>query len=255
MIKIKTPQEIETMAEGGRILAKIMKELEKNVRPGIRTIELEKLAEKLILKSGGKCSFKGYTSKDGESIRAYPFCLCTSINDEIVHVPPSNRVLKEGDVLKLDLGIFYKGFHCDMAITVPVGKVSFEAQRLIRVTKKALKLAIKKARPGNTFGDIGNTIQRYVESQGFNVVRELCGHGIGRELHEEPKILNYGKRKTGEKIKEGMVFCIEPMVTAGDWHLKRTKDGFGYQTVDGSLTAHFEHTVAVTKGGSKILTK
>jgi len=254
MIKIKTPQEIEIMAEGGRILAKIMKELKKKVKPGITTFELEKLAESLILKSGGKCSFKGYKSKDGESVRPYPFCLCTSINEEIVHVPPSNRVLKEGDVLKLDLGIFYKGFHTDMAITVPVGKVSFEAQRLIRVTKKALKLAIKKARPGNTFGDIGNTIQRYVESQGFNVVRELCGHGIGKELHEEPKILNYGKRKTGEKIKEGMVFCIEPMVTAGDWHLKKTKDGFGYQTVDGSLTCHFEHTVAITKEGPKILT-
>jgi methionyl aminopeptidase len=254
MIEIKTPQEIEIMAEGGRILAKIMKELEKRVRPGITTMELEKLAEGLILKAGGKCSFKGYKSKDGESARPYPFCLCTSVNEEIVHVPPSNRVLKEGDILKLDLGIFYKGFHTDMAITVPVGKVSFEAQRLIRVTKKALKLAIKKVRPGNTFGDIGNTIQRYVESQGFNVVRELCGHGIGRELHEEPKILNYGKRKTGEKIKEGMVFCIEPMVTAGDWHLKRTKDGFGYQTVDGSLTAHFEHTIAVTKNGCKVLT-
>jgi methionyl aminopeptidase len=254
MIEIKTPQEIEIMAEGGRILAKIMKELGKRVRPGITTMELEKLAESLILKAGGKCSFKGYKSKDGESVRPYSFCLCTSVNEEIVHVPPSNRVLKEGDVLKLDLGIFYKGFHTDMAITVPVGKVSFEAQRLIRVTKKALKLAIKKVRPGNTFGDIGNTIQRYVESQGFNVVRELCGHGIGRELHEEPQILNYGKRKTGEKIKEGMVFCIEPMVTTGDWHLKRTKDGFGYQTVDGSLTAHFEHTVAVTKNGCKILT-
>ena len=254
MIEIKTPQEIEIMAEGGRILAKIMKELEKRVRPGIKTMELEKLAESLILKAGGKCSFKGYKSKDGESIRPYQFCLCTSVNEEIVHVPPSDRVLKEGDVLKIDIGIFYKGFHTDMAITVPVGKVSFEAQRLIRVTKKALKLAIKKVRPGNTFGDIGNTIQRYVESQGFNVVRELCGHGIGRELHEDPKILNYGKRKSGEKIKEGMVFCIEPMVTAGDWHLKRTKDGFGYQTVDGSLTAHFEHTVAVTKNGCRVLT-
>jgi methionyl aminopeptidase len=254
MIEIKTPQEIEIMSEGGRILAKIMNELKKNVRPGITTMELEKLAESLILKAGVKCSFKGYKSKDGESARPYPFCLCTSVNEEIVHVPPSDRILKEGDVLKLDLGIFYKGFHTDMAITVPVGKVSFEAQRLIRVTKKALKLAIKKARPGNTFGDIGNTIQRYVESQGFNVVKELCGHGIGRELHEDPQILNYGKRKSGEKIKEGMVFCIEPMVTAGDWHLKRTKDGFGYQTVDGSLTAHFEHTIAVTKNGYRILT-
>jgi methionyl aminopeptidase len=142
-----------------------------------------------------------------------------------------------------------------MAITVPVGKVSFEIQRLIRVTKKALKLAIKKVRPGKTFGDIGNTIQRYVESQGFNVVRDLCGHGIGRELHEEPKILNYGKRKSGEEIKEGMVFCLEPMVTMADWHIKRTKNGFGYQTADGSLSCHFEHMVAVTKKGCQILTK
>jgi len=255
MIEIKTSQEIEIMAEGGKILAKIMKELKKRIKPGITTMDVEKLAESLILKSGGKCSFKGYKSKDGESVRPYPFCLCTSVNEEIVHVPPSTRVLKEGDILKIDIGMFYKGFHTDMAITVPIGKVSFEAQRLIRVTKKALKLAIKKVRPGNTFGDIGNTIQRYVESQGFNVVRELCGHGIGRELHEDPQILNYGKRKSGEKIKEGMVFCIEPMVTAGDWHLKRTKDGFGYQTVDGSLTAHFEHTIAVTKKGAKVLTQ
>jgi methionyl aminopeptidase len=251
MIKIKTLKEIETMAEGGKVLAKIMKELGKRVKPGVKTIDLEKLAESFILKSGGKCAFKGY--KDESSQIPYPFCLCTSINEEIVHCPPSERVLKEGDVLKLDLGIFWKGYNLDMAVTLPVGKVSFEAQRLIRVTKKALKLAIKKARPGNTFGDIGNTIQRYVESQGFNVVRELCGHGIGKELHEEPKILNYGKRKSGEKIKEGMVFCLEPMVTAGDWHLKRKKDG-GYQTVDGSLTAHFEHTVAVTKNGNKVLT-
>jgi methionyl aminopeptidase len=255
MIEIKTPQEIEIMAEGGRILAKIMKELEKRVKPGITTMELEKLAEGLILKSGGKCSFKGYKSKNGDNVRSYPFCLCTSINEEIVHVPPSGRILKEGDVLKIDLGIFYKGFHCDMAITLPVGKVSFEAQRLIRATKKSLKLAIKKVKAGNTFGDVGNTIQRYIESQGFNVVKELCGHGIGRELHEEPQILNYGKRKTGEKIKEGMVFCIEPMVTAGDWHLVRTKDGFGYKTKDNSLTAHFEHTIAVTKNGTKILTQ
>jgi methionyl aminopeptidase len=255
MIEIKTPQEIEIMAEGGRILAKIMKELEKRVKPGITTMELEKLAEGLILKSGGKCSFKGYKSKNGDNVRSYPFCLCTSINEEIVHVPPSGRILKEGDVLKIDLGIFYKGFHCDMAITLPVGKVSFEAQRLIRATKKSLKLAIKKVKAGNTFGDVGNTIQRYIESQGFNVVKELCGHGIGRELHEEPQILNYGKRKTGEKIKEGMVFCIEPMVTAGDWHLVRTKDGFGYKTKDNSLTAHFEHTIAVTKNGTKVLTQ
>jgi methionyl aminopeptidase len=272
MISIKSKEEIEIMAEGGKILAKIMKELEKVVRPGITTKELDGLAESLILKSGGKCSFKGYKDSDGYSVLPYPTCLCTSINEEIVHGVPSDRVLKEGDIISLDLGIFYKGFHSDMAITVPVGKISFEAQRLIRVTKKALKLAIKKVKPGNTFGDIGNTIQEYVESpaytaseavgparaelghRGFNVIRDLCGHGIGKELHEDPQILNYGKRHSGEKIKEGMVFCIEPMVSMGDWHVKRKKDGFGYQTADGSLSAHFEHTVAVTKDGCKVLT-
>jgi len=262
MILIKTPEEIKIMAEGGKILAKIMKELEKKVRPGIKTLELDRLAESLIscppkpwaADDKIKCSFKGYKSTDGETVRPYPFCLCTSINEEIVHGVPSNRVLKEGDIISLDLGIFYNGFHTDMAITVPVGKISPEAQRLIRVTKKALKRGIKKSSIGNTFGDIGNTIQRYVESQGFNVVRELCGHGIGRELHEDPKILNYGKRRTGEEIKEGMVFCIEPMVTVGDWHIKRSKNGYGYETTDGSLSAHFEHTIAITKEGSQILT-
>jgi len=146
------------------------------------------------------------------------------------------------------------GFHVDMAITIPVGEVDPEAQRLIRVTKKALKMGIKKAKIGNTINDIGNTIQRYAESQGFNVVRDLCGHGIGKELHEDPKILNYGKRHTGSKIESGMVFCLEPMVTIGDWKIKKTKDGSGYQTADGSLCAHFEHTMAMTKHGSKVLT-
>ena len=244
---IKTQKEIEIMAEGGKILAKIMKELEKRVQPGITTKELDSLAEELILKAGGKCSFKGY--------EGFPACLCTSINEEIVHVVPSDRVLKEGDIISLDLGIFYKGFHTDMAVTLPVGKVLPEAQRLIRVTKKALKRGLKKVRVGNTFGDVGNTIQRYVESQGFNVVRDLCGHGIGKELHEEPKILNYGKRHSGEEIKEGMVFCLEPMVTAGDWKIKKTSDGYGYQTADASLSAHFEHTIVVTKNGFQILTE
>jgi len=246
-IKIKTREEIQVMREGGKMLAKIMKELEKEVRSGVKTLELNRLAESLILKSGGKPSFKGY---DG-----YPAVLCASVNEEIVHAVPSDRSLKEGDILSLDLGILYQGFHTDMAVTVPVGKIDPETARLIRVTKKALKRGIKKVRPGNTFGDIGNTIQRHVENQGFSVVRDLCGHGIGKELHEEPKILNYGKRKTGEEIKEGMIFCLEPMVTAGDWKIKKTKDGFGYQTSDGSLSCHFEHTLAVTSSGCKILTE
>ena len=254
MISVKTKEEIRVIREGGKILAKIMKELEGEVRPGVRTSELNGLAESLIscppkpwAKEGEiKPSFRGY---DG-----YPAALCTSINEEIVHAVPSDRILKEGDMLSLDLGILYQGFHTDMAVTVPVGRIDLESVRLIRVTKKALKRGIKKVRPGNTFGDIGNTIQRYVESQGFNVVRDLCGHGIGRELHQEPKILNYGKRKTGDKITRGMVFCLEPMVTMGDWKIKKTKDGFGYQTADGSLSAHFEHTIVVTEDGAKILT-
>lgn len=246
MITIKTPEEIRIMAEGGKILAGIVRELEEKVKPGITTKELDRVAETLILKSGGKPSFKGH--------QGFPATLCTSINEEIVHAVPSERKIKEGDILSLDLGMEYKGYHSDMAITVPVGKVSPETQRLIRITKKALKRGIKKARVGNTFGDIGNTIQRYVETQGFNVVKELCGHGIGKEIHEDPQILNYGKRKTGPKIKEGMVFCLEPMITVGDWNIKKGRDGCVFETADGSLSCHFEHEVAITKDGVKILT-
>lgn len=234
------------MAEGGRLLAKILKEVSKMVKPGVATKELDRVAETLILEFGAKPSFKGY--------HGYPATLCVSVNEEVVHAVPSNRILKDGDIVSLDLGLLWKGFHSDMAVTLPVGNVSPEAARLIRVTKKALKRGLKKVRPESTFGDIGNTIQRYVESQGFSVVRDLCGHGIGRELHEDPQVLNYGKRRTGPKIKEGMVFCIEPMVTAGDWQIKKGRDGHSYVTKDNSLSAHFEATVAVSKEGPKILT-
>lgn len=245
------------MSEGGKILAKIIKELVKKVKPGITTKELDRLAEGLIFSvkggsaSGGKstirCSFKGYQN--------YPACLCTSINEEIVHAVPSGRKLKGGDILSLDLGIFYKGYHTDMATTLPVGKISFATKKLVEVTKSALKIGIEEVKIGNTFGDISNAIQKYVESHGFNVVRELCGHGIGKELHEDPEILNYGDFHTGEKIKEGMVFCLEPMVTVGDFKIKKSKDGYGYEIADGSLSAHFEHTIAVTKTGCHILTE
>lgn len=255
MITIKSEKEIQIMREGGKILAQIMKELEKIVKPGITTKNLNKVAEDLVFKYGVKPSFKNY--------QGFPACLCTSINEELVHCIPSDRKLKEGDIISLDLGILYPapkrgagaGFHTDMAVTLAVGKkINPEVLRLIKVTKKALKRGIKKIQVGSTFGDIGNTIQRYVEGQGFNVVQELCGHGIGKEIHEDPKIPNYGKRKKGSKIKEGMVFCIEPMVTVGDWKLKKAKDSYGYQTEDNSLCAHFEHTIAVTKSGVKILT-
>lgn len=247
MITVKSPEEIKIMAEGGKILATIMKELEKKVKPGITTKELDRLAEELVLDSGGKCSFKGYEN--------FSACLCTSINEEIVHAVPSERVLKEGDIISLDLGVLYNGFHTDMAITLPVGEADPETKRLIRTTKKALKRGIKKTRPGNTVSDIGNTIQRFVEDQGFNVVRDLCGHGIGRELHEDPQVLNYGKRHKGEKLKEGQVLCLEPMVTVGSYKIKKTADGYGYTTEDRSLSAHFEHTIVVTKDGCRVLTE
>jgi len=247
MISIKTEKEIQIIREGGKILAKIMKELEKLVNPGITTKYLDKVAKDIVFKYRGKPSFKGH--------EGFPANLCTSINEELVHCIPADRKLKEGDIISLDLGILFKGFHTDMAVTIPVGEVSPEAQRLIRITKKALKRGIKKVRPGNTFGDIGNTIQRYVEGQGFNVIRDLCGHGIGREIHEDPQILNYGKRRTGAELKEGMVVCLEPMVTMGSWQIKKAKDGYGYQTKDDSLCAHFEHTIAVTKNGCEVLTE
>ncbi len=246
MIFIKSPQEISVMAEGGKILAGIMEKLEKEVKPGITTNYLNKVAKDLVLKSGAKCSFLGY--------EGFPACLCVSLNETIVHGVPSDRVLKEGDIISLDLGILYKGFNSDMALTLPVGKISSNARRLINVTKESLEIGLAEIKIGNTFGDIGNAIQNYVESQGFQVIRELCGHGIGRELHEDPTILNYGKRGEGPKIKEGMVFCIEPMVTAGDWKLKKSKDDFGYETQDGSLSCHFEHTIAVTEKGYFLLT-
>lgn len=234
------------MREGGKVLAQIMEELKKRVAPGITTNDLDRAAEALVLKYKAVPAFKGY--------EGFPATLCTSVNQVIVHQAPSDYQLKEGDILSLDLGIKYNGFYTDMALTMPVGYVEPDILRLLRVTKKALKLAIKKAMPGNTVGDIGNIIQRTVEYQGFNVVRALCGHGIGRELHEEPQILNYGRRHKGEKLKEGMVLCIEPMTTMGDWRVKKAEDGFGYATKDGSLSCHFEHTIAITKKGAKVLT-
>ena len=247
MIPIKKDFELQIMAEAGKILAKIMKRLEKEMKPGIKTMELETLAERLILESGGTCSFKGYDS--------FPACLCVSINEQVIHGIPSTRILKQGDMISLDLGIYHQGFHADMARTVVAGKSNKLQRKLIKVTKEALAKAVKYAKPGNSFGDLEWITQNYVESQGFNVVRQFCGHGIGKELHEDPQILNFGKKGTGPKIKEGMVFCIEPMVTAGDWQLEKSADGFDYETTDKSLSCHFEDMVAITGKGCQILTK
>lgn len=247
MIKIKSKEEIEIMRKAGQILSGVMEKVAKQIRPGITTKELDTLAESLILKSGGRCSFKGY--------QKYPACLCTSINKEVVHAIPSGRILKEGDIISLDLGVQYGGFHSDMAVTLPVGKTSKESKKLISVTEKSLEEGIKKIKPGNKIGDISKAVQKYVESHGFSVIRELCGHGIGRDVHEDPQILNYDDGEGGPELKEGMVICVEPMVTAGNWKVVLSEDGFGYKTMDDSLSAHFEHTIAVTRKGHEVLTK
>lgn len=245
MINLKTEKEISIMQEGGKILSFVMGETKKIVVPGVTTQELSTFAEKLIIKKGGSPSFKGY--------QGFPAALCTSVNEVVVHGVPSDYNLKEGDILSLDLGVYYKGYHTDMAVTVPVGSVDGESLRIIRAAKKALKRGIKKVREGNTFGDIGNTISRYVTKSGYVVAQGLCGHGIGEDIHEDPQVLNEGKRGKGEKITKGMVFCIEPMISAGSPEIKKSSSGI--ETADGSLSAHFEHTIAVTERGVFVLTE
>lgn len=248
MINIYSEKEIEVMQRGGRILARIMRELVKKVKPGITTEYLDKVASDLILQYNVEPAFKGFNN--------YPAVLCTSINEEIVHAVPSKRILKNGDILTLDLGIKYKGYCTDMAITLAVEKIDKRAKKLIQVTKKALEIAIKQCKPSNHLGDIGWAIQNYVERKGFNVIRDLVGHGIGKNVHEDPQILNYGPSTgLGIKLEPGMVLALEPMVCIGDYKIEKTADGFGYRIKDRSLTAHFEHTVAITKKGAKILTK
>jgi len=247
MISIKTPEEIEIMQKSGEILAKIMRELKARVEPGITTKELDKLAEELIFSYGTKPAFKGYNN--------FPASLCVSVNEQIVHGVPSDRKLLEGDILSLDFGVIYNGFCSDMAVTLPIGSIDPEANRLIRVTKKALKRAIVRVKPGKTIGDIGHAIQKHIEDQDFQVVKELCGHGIGKQVHEKPDVLNFGRRHKGEELKPGMVLALEPMAVMGNPGIKKGPDGFCYQTADNSLSAHFEHTVAVTEKGPRILTR
>lgn len=256
MIHIKTPQEIEVMAKGGKILAKILKELSRAVRPGATTRELEQLTHKLVLSHNVKPAFLGYEVAG----HAYPAALCTSVNEEVVHGPPSDRTLNKGDIIGLDMGIVYEGWCLDAATTVVVENpnnktINPKITKLIEVTKHALALGAKQARVGNHVGAIGYAVQKYVEKNGFGVVRDLVGHGIGRKAHEEPPVPNYGTPHEGPELKEGMVICIEPMITAGDWRVVLDKDGWTYRTKDGSWAAHFEHTIAITALGPRILTK
>ncbi len=234
------------MREGGKRLAEVMASLISLVKPGVATKELDTASQTLILAAGGELAFKGY---DG-----FPGAICTSVNEEVVHAVPSSRLLKRGDIVTLDIGLVWKGWFLDMARTVPVGKIDEKKEHLLKVTRGALDIGILQAKVGNKVGDIGHAVQQFVEGNGYNVVRELCGHGIGKNLHEDPKVLNYGEKDTGAVLKEGMVICIEPMVTVGDWKLKRAKDGHGFETKDGSLSCHFEDTIAITPSGPQVLT-
>lgn len=254
MITIKTVQEIAIMRKGGKILARILNEVKKAAKPGISTKELDALAKKLILKVGGEPAFLNYRSK-GEESKPFPATICTSINHEVVHsVPDKSKVLKEGDIIGLDIGIRYQGFCTDMAQTIGIGRISTMGRKLIKVTGKALLLGMGEVKPGNYIGDIGAAIQHYVEKEGFSVVRQLVGHGIGKDIHEEPRIPNFGEPGTGPQIQKGMTFAIEPMVNIGKSEVETAKDGWTVTTSDQSLSAHFEHTVAVTKSGCQILT-
>jgi methionyl aminopeptidase len=250
------------MRAGGKILARILKKLSQAVEPGITTGDLEEMANKLIAAAGGRPSFRGY--KSTIRAKAFPTALCTSINSEVVHAPAlPARELKEGDIIGIDIGMEYpysekaSGYYTDMAVTVPVGKVSPLAEKIINVTKKALKLAIKQVKPGNTLNDIGRAVQEYVEGQGFFVVRDLVGHGVGTAVHEDPQVPNYeitGQQLENVVLKPGMTIAIEPMVNVGTWRVNSLSDGFTIVTADGKLSAHFEHTVAVIKNGYEVIT-
>lgn len=246
MIIIKSEAEIRIMRQAGKIVAKVLEILKSQVRPGMKTEELDIIAARELEKLEAKSSFKGY--------RGFPATLCVSVNDEVVHGIPGKKVLKEGDIVSLDFGAIYMGFQGDAAVTVGVGKISEEAERLISATEDALKAGIAAARPGARLGAISSAIQHHAESKGFSVVREYTGHGIGREMHEEPLIPNFGIPGEGPQLKKGMTFALEPMVNAGGWLTKVDDDNWTVRTNDGSLSAHFEHTIAITNGDPEILT-
>ncbi len=245
---LKTPAEIEKLRRSNRIVAEVLEVLKERVSPGVSTMELERICEEETIKRGAIPAFKGYNG--------YPYCLCVSVNNEVVHGMPSEaKVLREGDIVSIDFGVCYDGYYGDAAITVPVGSISPEAQRLVDVTRRCLELAIENAREGNRLYDISHAIQSCAEGAGFSVVRAFVGHGIGRELHEAPQVPNFGSPGKGMKLKEGMVLAIEPMVNAGGSAVKILEDGWTAVTADGSLSAHFEHSVAITKDGAIVLSK
>ena len=247
MITIKSEREIELLREAGRLTYLTHKEVEKYIKPGITTKELDKIAEKFILSKGCTPSFKNYNG--------FPASICTSVNDEVVHGIPSNRKLKEGDIISVDIGVCYKGYHGDSAWTYPVGKISEEKQYLLEHTEKSLFEGLKEVKPGNKLGDICSAIGSYASYQNLGIVRELVGHGVGTNIHEDPEIPNYGTPNTGPVLKEGMVFAIEPMLNLGGDDVVMLDDDWTIVTEDYSPSAHFEHTVVVTSTGYEILTR
>jgi methionyl aminopeptidase len=246
MIVLKSAKELERMRKAGWIVREAHREVQKAIRPGVTTKELDRIADRVIRKHGAVPSFKGYNG--------FPGSICTSINDELVHGIPGTRVLREGDIISIDIGAQYEGYHGDSAWTYPVGRISETAQKLLRVTEESLYRGLAKAVPGARIGDISHAIQSYVEAEGFSIVREYVGHGIGRELHEEPSVPNFGSPGRGPRLKPGMTLAVEPMVNEGSRYVRTLNDNWTVVTVDGSLCAHFEHTIAITEEGHEILT-
>ncbi len=248
MVVLKTTEELSAMREAGRITAAALAAAGEAIKAGMTTYELDSVIHKVITAAGATPSFLGYGG--------FPASACISINNEVIHgIPSKKRVIREGDIVSVDVGAHYKGFHGDSAFTFPVGKVSEKAQRLLDVTKESLYLAIESARSGNRLGDVGSTVQNHVEKNGFEVVREYVGHGVGRNLHEDPEVPNYGTAGRGLRLIPGMVIAIEPMVNEDCWEILNGKDGWTVTTKTGCLSAHFEHTVAITDNGPVILTK
>lgn len=251
MITIKSDDELKLMREAGRIVARTLEKLVEAVRPGVMAKDLDKIVRQEYARLGVTPTFLGYPPG---SPNPFPATVCVSVNDELVHGIPGKRVFEEGDIVSIDLGATYKGFVGDSAVTVGVGRITPEAQRLIDVTRESLMRGIAAARPGVRVGVVSNTIGEYIESQGFGVVREYVGHGVGREMHEDPQVPNFGPKERGPVLKKGMAIAIEPMVTMGDWRTRKLADGWTVSTLDGSLCAHFEHTIAITEDGAEILT-
>ena len=247
MIITKTRAEIQKMHSAGQLVAQVLRQLASLVTPGVTTSELDIQAEKWIRDAGAIPTFKGY--------RGYPYSICTSVNEQVVHGFPSERILKEGDIVSIDCGATLAGYVGDSAITIPVGRVSDEAQRLVDVTRESLYQAIEKMQVGNRLYDVSYAVQSYAESRGYTVVRDFCGHGIGTAMHEEPQVPNYGKPGKGPRLREGWVLAIEPMVNIGSYQVKIEKDGWTVTTIDRKLSAHFEHTIAILSEGPWVLTQ